>query len=158
MQPTHLALELHAPASPAYRRILLVEDDPELLPIIRHGARSLPGKAEIDWAPGIADGLHRLWAHPYDLVLVDYLLAETTTGLVLARWCARHTSSRIALMSAFPVAPELARAGLGTCPFLPKPFSLRRLRGFLRALLEPGAPAGPPHPGFRAWRGSSARG
>lgn len=119
-------------------RILVVDDDPALLPILRHAVAGIPGGGEVDQVPDAIQAIHRLWAGSYGLVILDYLLAEATTGLVLASWCARHYPSRVAMMSAFPVAPELARAGLEGCPFLPKPFSLHRLRAFLHRALDAG--------------------
>ena len=119
---------------PVRPRMLVVEDDLDLQPVVWRAAYSIDPLLIVDWATSAGSARRRLESRRYVLVLADYLLAEGSSGLRVARW-ARPASGRFAMMSAFPVRDEMVGCGLAGCPFLPKPFSLRQLRGFLLGLL-----------------------
>jgi DNA-binding response OmpR family regulator len=93
------------------------------------------GESALDW----------LENHAPDLAIVD-LMMPGINGLDLARRMRmRHPGVRVVLTSAYHLSErQVERAGVGAIAFVPKPYSMDELAGFLRAKLgrrSSGAPA-----------------
>jgi len=114
-------------------RVLLIEDDPDVAPLIYRGLRKLAPSLSIVWASDAPRAREMLWAKPFDVVIADYAIDGGGTGWTLLEE-ARAIDARVrcAVLSALP----LGVGKLGT-PFLRKPFDERELLTFLRPLLDP---------------------
>lgn len=109
-------------------RILVVEDDPDLAALIVRVALSIDGDCCIDWVASYEAGRWRLHEGGYDLVLADFALEGSASGLTVLREVrSRQPETACALISAMPLRLP-ATVGY---PFLKKPFTPRQLRAFV---------------------------
>jgi DNA-binding response OmpR family regulator len=97
---------------------------------------------DVEIAPESDVALRMLDEHQFDIAMVD-LMMPVTNGMQLARLIRdRHPDTRVVLMSAYHLSErQLVRADCGAVGFVPKPFDLSDLAGFLRSKLRPGAAA-----------------
>lgn len=66
-------------------RVLLVDDESDVKPLLEHRLRKVPGKKfKIDWAASYKDGLNAIKKQQHDVYLVDYRLGSQS-GLELIR-------------------------------------------------------------------------
>src|SRR5215208_6404955 len=73
------------PTGPAPIRVLLVDDDENVKPLIDHMLRKVPGKKfQIDWVATYREGLEAIKKEAHDVCLVDYKLGMES-GLDLIR-------------------------------------------------------------------------
>lgn len=107
---------------------------------------------EVEMVSDPPSALALLAAQPFDLAVVD-LMMPGTNGIELARMIRdRRTGTRVILTSAYHLSErQLMRADCGAVGFVPKPFDLGELAGFLRSKL-PGSDA----PARFAFRGAAA--
>jgi DNA-binding response OmpR family regulator len=119
-------------------RMLVVEDDRDLEPVMRRVIRSIRPDVTVDWVSDARSARSLLGIHFYDVVLVDQCLGEDGSGLSLRARCWEIQPQAIfAVMSAWPLSDYLHSVGGAGTPFLRKPFALVDCRAFLRALLRP---------------------
>ncbi len=119
-------------------RMLVVEDDRDLEPVMRRVARSIRPDVTIDWVSDAGSARSLLGIYYYDVVLVDQCLGDDGSGLSLRARCWEIQPQAIfAVMSAWPLSDYLHSVGGAGTPFLRKPFALVDCRAFLRALLRP---------------------
>lgn len=118
------------------RRILVVEDDPDMMCFVQKALASVAPDVVMDTACGVRTALSRLAEHEYSLVLADYLLEDGRPGLML-REIVRlvHPGTHFTMMSSLPLAEHLRLSGEPEMDVLRKPFTLGNFQGFLRALL-----------------------
>jgi DNA-binding NtrC family response regulator len=115
-------------------RLLVVEDDPDLRPVLERAARLVDPELRVDWAVSVPEAIQQLNLGEYELVLTDYLLDERGSGFTLRSWCDYHRPRlRVAMMSAYPIGDAGSRPEIGR--FLRKPFTMQQLWAFLRAAL-----------------------
>jgi DNA-binding response OmpR family regulator len=95
--------------------ILVVEDDPDLRPLLEHVLIS--GGYTVDVTDTVAGGLARLDEHAYDLVLADGRLSDGTGMMVAERAIAKRTKVLIITGYAF----DLPRAELERYYYILKP-------------------------------------
>jgi len=125
-------------------RMLVVEDDLDLEPVMRRVVRSIRPEVTVDWVGDAQSARSLLGIHFYDVVLVDQCLGEEGSGLGLRARCWESQPQAIfAVMSAWPLSDYLHSVGGAGTPFLRKPFALADCRAFLRALLRPLRPDEP---------------
>jgi len=118
-------------------RMLVVEDDLDLEPVIRRLAHAIRPDVTIDWVGDAQSARALLQEHCYDAVLVDQCLGEEGSGLGLRSRCWESQPQAIfAVMSAWPLSDYLHSVGGAGTPFLRKPFALAECRAFLRSLLR----------------------
>lgn len=112
-------------------RILIVDDEANQRRTLAIGLR-LEGFEIVEAADG-EEALALLDQQDVDLAIVD-LMMPGINGLELARRLRfRHPDVRIVLTSAYHLSDrQVARAGVGALGFLPKPFDMDALAGFLR--------------------------
>jgi DNA-binding NtrC family response regulator len=71
------------------RRILIVEDDLALKPILTRICRSVDEESELSWVLSSVDAMTELRKHPFDLVILDHLLEGDGTGIDVWKHCQR---------------------------------------------------------------------
>lgn len=115
-------------------RILIVDDEENHRKTLAIGLR-LEGFDVFDARDG-ERALELLEQHEADLAIID-LMMPGINGLDLARRVRmRHPEVRLVLTSAYHLSErQLERAGVGVIAFVPKPYSMDDLAGFLRAKL-----------------------
>jgi DNA-binding NtrC family response regulator len=110
-------------------RVLIVEDDKDLWPILDRVGWLVDSDLVIDFAEDANSALtHLLDDERYDAVLADVQLPNRHTSVwVLEKSQRLQPWADVALMSAHPCDVDIA--------FLSKPFSIRQCRSFLTDLL-----------------------
>lgn len=118
-------------------RILVVDDDPELMPLIEASAMTMDARPTVDWCPTLGRAAVEMGRHRFDLVLADWRLGGGESGLELESLMTRfQPSARFAVMSAAPRSEIEAQFGEERWPFLPKPFTRIEGGAFLQDLLD----------------------
>lgn len=122
-------------------RILIVDDEDNQRKSLAIGLR-LEGYRVLEAADGEA-ALELLTNETVELAIID-LMMPGINGLDLARRMRfRHPDVRIVLTSAYHLSErQLQRAEIRVLGFVPKPFEMDDLVGFLRAKLPAAPPAG----------------
>ncbi len=122
-------------------RILIVDDEDNQRKSLAIGLR-LEGYRVLE-APDGEAALDLLSQETVDLALID-LMMPGINGLDLARRMRfRHPDVRIVLTSAYHLSErQLQRAEIRVLGFVPKPFEMQDLVGFLRSKLPLVPPAG----------------
>ncbi len=114
--------------------VLVIDDD---LPAARSLALSLAAEGfEVHSAHDARAAIAHLERHAADFVMVDLMLAGMN-GLELARHVAANFPSvRVILTSAYHLSErQLVRSNCGAVGFVPKPYALNEVTGFLRSKL-----------------------
>jgi DNA-binding NtrC family response regulator len=113
-------------------RILVVEDDPAIIPLVTRALVQLDPDIVLDWAFNAEDARSALASGGYEAVLADFVLADSDSGYSLLSECREYQpNARFAMMSSLPIAPPEKTAG-----FLRKPFAVSQCRSFLADLLD----------------------
>jgi two-component system OmpR family response regulator len=115
-------------------RLLLVEDEPDLLKILAKSLRE-EGFA-VDTAADGADGLHKARRCDYDAIVLDWMLPELS-GLDVLRSLRREKKTPVLLLTARDAIPDRVQ-GLdgGADDYLVKPFNNQELLARIRALIR----------------------
>lgn len=121
-------------------RVLLVEDDPDIVPLVVRELRELDLECSVQWCMDSEAASRALLTSRYDAVVADYLIEGASTGWSLHDR-ARHIDPELGygLLSALPLE-GVEHLGV---PFLQKPFTPSTLRAFLRTLLSSRLPKAP---------------
>lgn len=123
-----------------FRKILIVEDEASSTTILEKILRSVDPNLEYIWVSSAEDAIEVLKRNEIDLMIVDYNLEGTSTGLDL--W---FVSRQL-----FPTIPFVMVSGLGVdrmlkaigaeglCPtYISKPLNINRTREILKEFLSP---------------------
>jgi len=130
--------------SRSMRRILIVEDDPDLETVLVRIVRSIDRALVVDWAVTAHEAELLLSRRSYCAVLADCMLEGKRSGAQLERVCERlQPRAPFALMSALPPPEKVGEVEGLRVPFLRKPFSTDTCRRFLAFLLAPARRAPP---------------
>ncbi|MBB6250592.1 response regulator transcription factor [Nitrospirillum iridis] len=133
------------PPPPDGARILLVEDDERLAPlVVRHLADS---GFQVSWAADAVAADAHLRAHGADLAVLDIMLPGED-GLSLCRRIRRdHDIGIIMVTARGQEADRILGLDLGADDYLPKPYSLweleARAKAVLRRCIRPAVSSGP---------------
>jgi len=122
------------PATDTPMRILVVEDEPDLLRTIAQVLRE-DGYA-VDEAADGAEGLYKARAWSYDAIVLDLLLPELTGWELLQALRRTHSVPVLILTARDEVADRVRGLDSGADDYLTKPFALAELRARLRALIR----------------------
>ena len=123
-------LKLHGP------RMLVVEDDRDLEPLVRRAVGSLSPPVAVDWCTSAEQARVLLASRYYDVVLADYVLEGNGAGLDLRSDCWTFQPQAVfAMTSSYPLTEYLHSVGRPGSPFLAKPFDVWRCRRFVSSLL-----------------------
>jgi DNA-binding response OmpR family regulator len=123
-------------------RILVLDDEANHVRVTAVGLR-LEG-FDVETASDPERALALLSLRRFDLAIVD-LMMPGTNGIQLARLIReRHPHVRVVLTSAYHLSErQLIRVDCGAVGFVPKPFDISELAGFLRAKLSAAREASP---------------
>jgi two-component system OmpR family response regulator len=121
-------------------RVLVVEDEPELLRVLAQALRE-DGYA-VDTADNGADGLFKASAWEYDAVLLDLMLPGVSGWDLLAK-LRRERATPVLILTARDAIPDRIR-GLdsGADDYVVKPFNLSEVLARVRALIRRSAGRG----------------
>jgi len=116
-------------------RVLLIEDDPDMSSMIRHGLTS--SGFSVDWAPDGRIGLNRALRRPYSVIVLDVML-PIVNGLDVCRELRAHKLlTPIIMITARDMVPErVAGLEVGADDYLPKPFDFSEFLARVRALIR----------------------
>jgi DNA-binding response OmpR family regulator len=117
------------------KKILVVEDDPDIAELIRIHLRDLGYGAEV--ATTGPDALERLTGHDYALIVLDIMLPEIDGFEVCRR--IRQTDPRTPILVLSARTEEVDRVlglELGADAYMTKPFSLRELVARIKAVFR----------------------
>lgn len=127
-----LVTELNGKTETA-KRILVVEDDTDLCMLIRSILSEMNEKVHVQFASTVHEAA--MWLdgeQTFDVVLADFLLADSRNGYELHKVCAeRSPDSKFVMMSAMPLAVPY----LDECDFLQKPFTAPECEAFIGSTL-----------------------
>jgi CheY-like chemotaxis protein len=127
------------PGQPSKARVLVVEDEPQILRIVCWQLRSF-GYAVTE-ARSATEALQFLSEEGsgFDLLFTDVVLPEELNGIALARWArgACGSSLKVLLTSGYLLEEIVRQFGPldEGMPLLPKPYTLDTLAAALRSLL-----------------------
>ncbi len=115
-------------------RLLIVEDEPDLLQLLAQSLRE-DGYA-VDTADNGRDGLHKAKVWEYDAIVLDWMLPHLS-GLELLKQLRAIKSTPVLLLTARDaVRDRVAGLDCGADDYLVKPFSLVELQARVRALIR----------------------
>ena len=119
-------------------RILVVEDDPELIELLKFNLSK--AGFQVGVATDGAKALQQVRTHPPDLVLLDLMLPELD-GLAVCEILRRDPATRsVPVIILTAVSSQLGRVaglGAGANDYITKPFGLRDLLERIQAVLRP---------------------
>src|SRR5438132_6648132 len=119
-------------------RVLVVEDDSKLGPLLQRGLSDRGGAADL--APTGEDALWMAQAHRYDAIVLDLMLPGLDGFQTTARLRDSGVWAPVLMLTARDAVEDRVH-GLdsGADDYLTKPFSLAELRARLRAVVRRGA-------------------
>ncbi len=123
-------------------RILVVEDEPELLSVMAKVLRE-DGYA-VDEAEDGKIGLYKAAAWPYDAIILDMMLPLLDGWKVLTELRKTHKVPVLIVTARDAVADRVRGLDVGADDYLVKPFDISELKARLRALIR--RAAGQPSP------------
>lgn len=126
--------------SDAARRILVVDDDPNLRQTLQH-VLSLHGQSPA-LAGSVREAQILLREAVFDLVFLDVILPDGSAADVFRALRAVDPGALVVLMTGFPDHPAVAEAlTLGPVMLMRKPFGVREIDDVLRITARQGGPA-----------------
>ncbi|MFE7529686.1 winged helix-turn-helix domain-containing protein [Kitasatospora sp. NPDC057542] len=121
-------------------RVLVLEDDPELGPVITRGLREA-GFA-VDFATDLADADFKLAVNTYDCLVADRTLPDGDALTLLAAQRKAGATLPVLLLTALDaVSDRVAGFEHGADDYLVKPFAFAELNARVRTLCRRGQPA-----------------
>ena len=115
-------------------RVLVVEDEPDLLRVVSTSLRE-DGYA-VDTAADGEDGLFKATAWEYDAVVLDVMLPKCDGWSVLKQLRTKKRTPVLMLTARDTVADRVRGLDFGADDYLVKPFALTELLARLRALIR----------------------
>ena len=124
-------------------RVLIAEDHPDLVEILREGLQA-EGLA-VDTAPDGGQALELLAVNGYDVLVLDRDLPVVHGDEVCRALVAGGAATRVLMLTAAGTVGDLVDGlSLGADDYLPKPFAVAELVARIRALGRRARPARPP--------------
>jgi CheY-like chemotaxis protein/predicted regulator of Ras-like GTPase activity (Roadblock/LC7/MglB family) len=120
------------------KRVLIVDDDKEILLMLDFALKKLGPEYDIITATGSIEALEMVQqADPFDLVVTDYVMKEIT-GVDLARAVRRISpKTPVILMTAYGTKRLRATTeSLGFDGYLDKPFTVQKIRGIVQQMVH----------------------
>jgi CheY-like chemotaxis protein len=114
--------------------ILLVDDEPVVLALIRRIMHELAGHYDLIAVPDGATALAQLAQRPAALVITDYHMPDMDGVMLTEAIKAAAPQCPVVLISAYPDAQHRAEA-VGADFFLAKPFTFAALAAIVQAAL-----------------------
>lgn len=114
-------------------KILIVEDDPEILEFLRDGFEA--ESSTVESADNGADGSYMARVNEYDVIILDYSLPKKNGGIVCDEIRAAGKMTPIIFLSVMgEVHQKIDSLEKGADDYVTKPFSFEELRARVRAL------------------------
>ena len=138
---THFVPKMSAMQQERAAKVMVVGNDADQACLLSFGLR-VEG-FEVETASDAEEALDAMADEAFDLAIVD-LMIPGTNGIQLARMIRRRFPQvRVVLISAYHLSErQLVLADCGVVGFVPKPFDLSELAGFLRGKLTAAVPVG----------------
>jgi two-component system OmpR family response regulator len=124
----------HEPKKAAAMRVLVIEDEPELLRVLARALRE-EGYA-VDEAADGEEGLYKSTSWDYDALVLDLMLPRMTGWQVLERLRRTKKTPVLILTARDAVTDRVRGLDTGADDYLVKPFDLTELFARLRALIR----------------------
>jgi two-component system, OmpR family, phosphate regulon response regulator PhoB len=118
-------------------RVLIVEDDPDLLEVLDYNLRA--EAYEVETAADGLEALDKAASSPFDLVVLDLMMPRLTGLQVAQRLRAQPSTSQLLILMLTARGEEMDRIigfEMGADDYLVKPFSVRELLLRVQALLR----------------------
>ncbi len=115
-------------------RVLIVEDEPDLLRSVRQALRE-EGYA-VDTAEDGEEGLHKALTWEYDAIVLDVMLPRVDGWTLLSRLRVRKRTPVLLLTARDATSDRVRGLDAGADDYLMKPFELEELFARLRALIR----------------------
>lgn len=123
------------------KRILVVDDNPDVAGIVRLATQKLPAKVEVIGEVNAERALQRMQSDTFDLVITDYRLREMDGLSFLAQAPASRPHETRLMFSAYPAKLEGNAIGAARLDgFIEKSTMLPALREILGAVLQEDQP------------------
>ena len=118
------------------KRILVIDDDPELLEFMLQGLKAIGYDAESRKSG--ADGVAAFIDQSFDLVIADYMLSDISGVKLLRKLREIRTEVPFVIITGYPLAypPSSAKAD-GVDAYLTKPFRINQMEQVITSLLYP---------------------
>jgi two-component system OmpR family response regulator len=118
------------------KRILVVDDDPDLLFLVAHSVKSIDATYQVETAGNTTDAWNLCQQHPFDLIITDYMMPGKT-GLDLIKTVSQISpDTRFAVMTAHHetsgLRTQISELGI---EFIGKPFVFSELVQVIRKTL-----------------------
>jgi DNA-binding response OmpR family regulator len=114
-------------------KILIVEDDPEILEFLRDGFEA--ESSTVESADNGADGSYMARVNEYDVIILDYSLPKKNGGIVCDEIRAAGKMTPIIFLSVMgEVHQKIDSLEKGADDYITKPFPFEELRARVRAL------------------------
>ncbi|MFF4738580.1 winged helix-turn-helix domain-containing protein [Streptomyces sp. NPDC001262] len=124
-------------------RVLILEDDPELGPVLTTGLRDAGFAADL--APTLADADLKLAVNTYDCVVADRMVPDGDALALLGALRAQGSVLPVLLLTALDsIGDRVAGFEHGADDYLVKPFAFAELVARVRTLCRRGQPSRPP--------------
>ncbi|HLF66367.1 MAG TPA: response regulator, partial [Gammaproteobacteria bacterium] len=125
------------------RRILIVDDDPDLLFLVAHGVKHVGEDYHVSTASNAVAALEKAQSQQFDLVVTDFMMPDMT-GLELItelRKFSPHT--KLILMTAHHDTGQMRHAieGLDLAGFIGKPFTMPELIDVVKRSMSDAEPS-----------------
>lgn len=119
------------------KRILLVDDDKDILRMLEYGLKKLSADFQIATARDSASAMDQVENQQFDMVLTDYMMPGIT-GIDLARAVRRISpETKVVLMTAFGTSRLRDTTDLlGFDGYLNKPFDINQIRKIVQGIEE----------------------
>lgn len=116
-------------------RILIVDDEPELVEQIREALAKQ--QYTVDTALDGEEAMDRIYVDPYDLILLDIMLPKKDGfGVLLEMRNDKKSTPVLMLTAKGAIEDRIKGLDLGADDYLAKPFSMEELLARIRALLR----------------------
>jgi two-component system, response regulator, stage 0 sporulation protein F len=127
-------------ARPSAKRVLIVDDEPEVRSVLGEIVKQAWPSCAIVAASNVEDALAVVRRDRPDLVLLDVLM-PSRDGVEGLKEIQKHDPTiRVVMITAADLASTAAALHHGALGYIPKPFDLRYVSHFIAAALGAGAP------------------
>lgn len=130
------------------KRILVVDDDPDMLFLVAHGIKSLSPNYQVNTAPSAMTALEQVQKHRFDLIVADYMMPEMTGLDLVSKVRQFSPNTQFVIMTAHHDTNRIREVvdKLDIGGFIGKPFILPELLDVIQQVAnKTGRPSGPDH-------------
>lgn len=115
-------------------RLLFVDDEPQVLKMLRLMLKSMSGEWDVEFAGGGAEALSRMEARPFDIIVSDMRMPEMNGAELLNEVMKRHPRTARIILSGYADEDLILKCVGSTHHYLVKPFDLAVLKATLKRI------------------------